>query len=153
MPAVIVIPGDGIPHHLNHRGRPIRVTCRGYFRYLGNVCLWAYIVYMHNTIKIVWNGIKVNGGELQKAHFSKGNYTEKSGIPMESITIYGKNYRDFSSEIRLAFEVTNSTDMMTDYFENDRIVVRPDHPYYAQVLAAYQAQEVHREKICKRRGL
>jgi len=100
------------------------------------------------TIKFFWNGIKVNGGKLQKASFSDGQLI---GHPEGTLTIYAKNYRRFSAEIAEAFEVQNDSDGMTDYFECDRIRVAPDHPLHAQVLAACKASDAHHQKMQAKR--
>ena len=92
------------------------------------------------TIKFYYNGLKINGGNLQRCSYSKGNYFESSGIPMESITIYSKELR-FSKEIKEFFTVKNNTDGMIDYFESDSILVRPDHALYPEVLKALEARQ------------
>lgn len=101
------------------------------------------------AIKFYYNGLKVDGGKLQKAHFSFGNFTIESGIAQDSVTIYARDYSRFTAEVAETFTVKNETDSMTDYFENDRIVVSPSHPLYAQVVAAYDAQQVKRGQCMK----
>jgi hypothetical protein len=109
------------------------------------------------TLKFFWNGIKANGGKLQKAHFTKGNFTPeamaKYGFDNDTITVYNRSYIRFTQEIREVFTVVNESDMVTDYFETDRIRVKKDHPLYAQVLKAFYAQEEHNQKIRERRIL
>lgn len=100
------------------------------------------------SIKFVWNGIKVNGGKLQGAHYSTGTLIN---YPANTITIYAKNYRRFSAEVHEFFEVQNDTDCMTDYFECDRIRVTPEHPLYVAILAATKASEVHSAKMQAKR--
>lgn len=94
-------------------------------------------------VKFMWNGIKVDG-ELYKSHYSKGRYTFESGIPQESITIYGKHYCSFP--LIEGLQIENDSDSMTDYFENDRILVTPDNIHYPAVLEAYRKQTEHQEK-------
>lgn len=107
------------------------------------------------TLRFYYNGIKANGGKLQKAHYSKGNLVawamEKFGYDSETITIYAREYTGFSAEVRELFTVENDTDTMTDYFEKDRIRVKKDHPLYAQVLKGYEAQEARRVRMAERR--
>lgn len=104
------------------------------------------------TFKFLWNGIKVNGGKLQKASFSLPRcYTAESGLPVGTITIYAKNYSGFSAEVWEAFDVRNDSDGMTDYFETDRIRVKPDHPLYSQALAAVKASDEHHAKMQAKR--
>ena len=100
------------------------------------------------TFKFFWNGIKVNGGELQKASFSDGRLI---GFPEGTVTIYAKRYSGFSAEVWDAFDVRNDSDGMTDYFETDRIRVQPDHPLYAQVVAAVKASGEHHAKMQAKR--
>jgi hypothetical protein len=106
---------------------------------------------MTNTIKFFYNGIKINDGKLQSCLYSKGNFTESSGIPMESITIYKQSKKSdltsrFSKEIGEFFTIKNDTDLMIDYFDSDSILVCPDHPLYSEVLKALEDQK-HKNKI------
>jgi hypothetical protein len=93
-------------------------------------------------LKFYYNGIKDDGGKLQKCSYTSGKLLHN---PEGTITIYGKHYEDFSAGVTSAFKVENGTDFQTDYFENDRIRVLPDHPLYAQVKAAVEAQEAHQK--------
>jgi hypothetical protein len=102
---------------------------------------------MKTNLRFFWNGITAPGGKLQRAHYAKGNYTKESGIPQAAVTIYGCDYQSFSPEVREEFVVTNGTEISTDYFENDRIRVCPDHPLYLEVEFAWQKQEEHGERI------
>jgi hypothetical protein len=105
------------------------------------------------TFKFFWNGIKVNGGKLQKASFSMPkSYATWSGLPDGTITVYAKRYSGFSAEVWDAFDVRNDSDGMTDYFETDRIRVKPDHPLYSQVLAAVKASDAHHAKMTAKRN-
>jgi len=99
-------------------------------------------------LKFYWNGIRVDNGKLQLCHYSASQLLNH---PADTITIYGKRYRDFCPAIHRAFTVSNGSDMQTDYFENDRIRVEPSHPCYAQVKAAYVAQELHHDKTSAKR--
>lgn len=103
------------------------------------------------TFKFLWNGIKVNNGTLQKATYNKGCYTPASGLPDGTITLYAKHYTGFTREVWEAFDVQNDSDSMTDYFETDRIRVKPDHPLYTEVLAACQASDDHYRKMQAKR--
>ena len=93
-----------------------------------------------NTIKFYYNGLKINGGNLQRCFYCNGDYTAKTGIPQGTITIYSKELR-FSKEIKEFFTVKNDSDGMIDYFESDSILVRPDHPLYSEVLKALEARQ------------
>lgn len=92
-------------------------------------------------VKFMWNGIKVDG-KLHKCYYSTSPLTH---YPAGTITIYGKNYTDLPVIEGLAIE--NDSDIMTDYFENDRIRVLPDSKYYAEVKAACEKQNEHRKKM------
>lgn len=99
-------------------------------------------------LKFFYNGIKGSDGKLQKCDYSGGLLI---GFPSGTITIYGCNYRSFSAEVCEAFEVVNSSDIMTDYFENDRIRVIPDHPLYSQVSEALVKREQHWDRMMEKR--
>ena len=99
-------------------------------------------------LKFFYNGIKGSDGKLQKCDYSGSKLT---GHPDGTITIYGCNYRRFSDEIREQLDVFNNSDSMTDYFENDCIRVKPDHPLYAEVAEALVKREQHWDRIYARR--
>jgi hypothetical protein len=94
-------------------------------------------------LKFFYNGLK-DGGKLQKASYSTGPYTPESGLPDETITITARDYMRFSAGIQVAFVVVNQTDTMTDFFDKDRIRVRPSHPLYSEVKRAYNSQQAKR---------
>lgn len=99
---------------------------------------------MTNQLKFFYNGIKANGGALQKCHYSIGNLVN---FPAGTITIYAKDYSGFDSAVKKAFTVENNSETMTDYFETDKIRVLPTHPLYAEVLAALEKGQ---ERIAKK---
>jgi hypothetical protein len=101
----------------------------------------------NTNLRFFYNGIKGSDGKLQKVHYSDG---ELIHFPAGTLTIYGKEYRRFSDEVRSEFTVENESDMMTDYCEDDRIRVEPSHPLYPNVLVAMQAQKAHRERKAAR---
>lgn len=74
-------------------------------------------------IRIYWNGIKIDGGKLIRCGYSIDNNVDHH----ESVTIYARDYADLPRDL---FEVKNDSDIMTDYFENDRADIRPEHPLY-----------------------
>ena len=79
-------------------------------------------------LKFYYNGIKVDGGKLQKASYGGGPWVNK---PADTITIYARGYNEFSKEVYAAFTVENMTDMRQDYFEKDKIRVHSNHPLYS----------------------
>ena len=96
--------------------------------------------------KFVYNGIKnVKTGELSKAWYSKGCHRDGEDI----ITIFAESYKGLLRINGLIIE--NDTDFMTDYFEKDRIEVKPDNKFYKQVFEAWALQEKHRNKLLIRR--
>ncbi len=93
------------------------------------------------VVKFMYNGIKVNG-TLYKGHYSKGHYTKESGITQDTITIYAKDYKRFPFVDGL--QNINESDMMTDYFEGDRIRVGNTNKFYTLVNQAWEKQEAKR---------
>lgn len=69
-------------------------------------------------IRFYWNGIKVDGGRLIPCHYS---------IDGESVTIYARDYKELPREY---FDVVNNSDIMTDYFEDDRTTLDENNPLY-----------------------
>lgn len=97
-------------------------------------------------LKFYYNGIKANGGKLQKASYYESDYAGQD-YPAGTITIYAREYRRFSEEVAEAFAIQNDTDLMTDYFDNDKIRVVPFNRYYAHVKAACDAQYARYDKL------
>jgi len=95
------------------------------------------------TIKFMWNGIKVDG-KLYKGHYSIGPYTKESKLPNATITIYSSNYIGFP-KIEGIVKINNS-DIMTDYFEKDKLLIMPGKQYYAMAMEAYSKQNEHYAK-------
>lgn len=96
------------------------------------------------TVKFMWNGIKVDG-KLYRAHYYAGAYTKESGLPDGTITVYAKDYSVDFPEIE-GLTIINESDIMTDYFEKDRIRITPDNKFYKDALEAVKKQEEHNEK-------
>jgi hypothetical protein len=94
-------------------------------------------------VKFMWNGIKVDD-TLYRAHYSCGPYTTNSGLPEGTITVYAKDYKSLPQIEGLQIE--NDSDSMTDYFETDRLRIKPDSKYYNEAKAAYDKMNEHNEK-------
>jgi hypothetical protein len=94
-------------------------------------------------LKFFWNGIKENGGKLQTVSYSDGKLIN---YPEGTISIYKREYSGFTAEIRKAFEVSNDSEMQSDYIVTDVIRVRPDHALYGEVKKATEAKKVHDAK-------
>ena len=86
------------------------------------------------SIRFYYNGIKVNGGDLIKCHYS----ADENGA-----TIYASGY---GAELpRSLFDVQNDTDIMTDYFDTDSATLPADHPFfkYAFYMAKKEEYKQH----------
>lgn len=93
------------------------------------------------ALRFFWNGIKVGTGKLQGCSYSEGALLSH---PAGTITIYHKQHCGrFSREIAEQFTVENDTDSQTDYFESDKIRVRPDHPLYSLVREGLAKRTAH----------
>jgi|HigsolmetaGSP11D_1036233.scaffolds.fasta_scaffold25857_3 hypothetical protein len=95
-------------------------------------------------VKFVWNGIKVDG-KLYRAYY--WSCTSRN-MPEGTITIRAKDYASFPEIPGL--RIINETDLMTDYFDHDRVYVTPKNHWYPQVLEAYNRAQEHRERMRKR---
>ena len=78
-------------------------------------------------IKLLKKGIKINGQYF--ACFYSGARNNING----NATIYINSYKPLPEEAYETLRIENNTDMMTDYFEKDRIRVTPDSPLFTQV--------------------
>lgn len=97
-------------------------------------------------LKFMYNGIKVDG-KLYKAWYSKGRLISN---PDEGIiTIYARDYTRLPNIEGL--NVQNDTDIMTDYFDSDKIRVVPSNKWYSQVHEAYEKQEKKRTRRREKR--
>jgi hypothetical protein len=94
-------------------------------------------------LRFLWNGFKVNGGKLVKAYYSIGKLIH---YPDGTITVYGRDYEHFPKEVTRFFHIENETDSQSDYFEDDKFRVCPNHPLYGLIKAALDAQEEHNRK-------
>jgi hypothetical protein len=88
-------------------------------------------------IRIYYNGIKIDGGELIRCYYSIDN--NKDHAP--SISIHAKDYDDLPRDL---LPVENNSDSYTDYFEKDHAYITDAHPLYkffsyAALKAAAQA--------------
>ena len=100
-------------------------------------------------LRFLWNGIK-SEGKLNRAYYSIGNLVEP--WPAETITVWARDYNRFPGAVTRYFDVENNTDSQSDYFEEDRLRVCPNHPLYAVVKAALDAQKIHEDKRAAKRA-
>ena len=102
-----------------------------------------------NHIKIYYNGIKIDGGNLIKCCYSIGN--NAPGTP-ETIGIYAHDYG--STLPRDLLPVKNDTDLYTDYFDTDSAHITAEHPlfkyfYYAGLKAEAKNADRHIKQLEK----
>lgn len=95
-------------------------------------------------VKFVWNGIKVDG-KLHRAWYSVGNLVN---YPADTVTIYCRDY-DPLPKIN-GLNVENDTDLMTDYFEKDRVRVLSSNPHYPAIMEAIKKMNEHNNKRCEK---
>lgn len=96
-------------------------------------------------LRIYWNGIKIDGGKLIRCGYSIDNNVDHH----TSVTIYARDYADLPRDL---FQVVNNSDIMTDYFEDDRADLTPEHPLYkyfryAGMKAQARADRPYCEKL------
>lgn len=107
---------------------------------------------IQKDIKFLVNAIK-SEGKRYRVHYSKGNYRKESGLPQGTITIYSKDY----AHLPKFLNPENDSDSMTDYFEKDRVRIKPSSPFYKDVDSALRKQELknklRHEKKMKKLGL
>ena len=87
-------------------------------------------------IRFYYNGIRINGEKrLVKLFYSLDNDRRFAG---ECVSLSAYDGGSLPSDL---FPVENDTDYYTDYFDNDRTTIGPDHPLYK--FARYAAE------VCK----
>lgn len=96
-----------------------------------------------STVRFFSNGIRINGArELCKVFYNvDGRHDGK-----ECVTIYERSGNDNQRIPADLFCIENDTDIMTDYFEYDRVEVFPDHPLYPFIRAAALQMKLKEEE-------
>ena len=89
------------------------------------------------NIKFMYNGIKIDG-KLYGGHWSFGSNI----VDKDCITFYSKGYERMPN---FGMPIENNSDIMTDYFEEDRLRFMPSSPYYLQAMESFNMQQVKRE--------
>ena len=79
------------------------------------------------NIRLLKKGIKVNN-KYYPCHYS-GSKNNING----NATIYIKGYEPLPDEAYQVLNVENNSEMITDYFERDRIRITPDNALFNQV--------------------
>lgn len=92
------------------------------------------------VIKFMYNGIKIDG-KLVKGFWSKGGYTNGA-----KYCFYADSY--CSRLLREHFMVENSTDITTDYFEEDKVYFFDGN---LEVDNAFKQQEIKNAKRALKR--
>lgn len=101
---------------------------------------------MANEIKFLFNGIKIEG-KLIKGYYSKGQYFNGAiGC------FYAKGYFTGQNELlRKYFQVENDTDIMTDYFDDDKIYFFENDKYIKEFEQMIKQNEIrHAKQAIKR---
>lgn len=99
------------------------------------------------SIRFFYNGLRLNGAKtLVKCFYSIDN-TDRERTP--AITIYARSGYHLPHDL---FSVENDTDFMTDYFDDDRAILKPEHPLYKFARAVALRDAVKRlEKTIPRK--
>ena len=86
-----------------------------------------------DSVKFFYNGIKAQrGAKLEGACY----YIDAQGRLVIRASVSG-----FSPAIHAAFPVSNDSDLLSDYYDRDKIKLAPGHPCYAAAFAALTASE------------
>lgn len=101
---------------------------------------------MKNTsIKFYYNGLRLNGSRtLVKCSYSIDN-SRRTASPC--VTICADRGGSLPRDL---FPVENDTDIMTDYFDNDRATITADHPLYPFARVAAVKYEINLLKTSQR---
>lgn len=83
----------------------------------------------------VWNGIKIDGRLYRASYWLKEDGT---------IILHAKDYARIPSIEGVI--TTNGSDIVTDYFETDRLTVAPGTEYYEQAKAGLARHDAHFDK-------
>ena len=96
-------------------------------------------------IKIYWNGIKIDGGKMVRCFYSINNNAQIKG---DCVSISARDYDSLPADL---LPVTNDTDIYTDYFDNDRATLTPEHPLYKYFrYAAEKARARYDRPYCEK---
>lgn len=101
---------------------------------------------MTSEIKFLFNGIKIDG-KLIKGFYSKGSYYNGAvGC------FYTKGYFSGQNELlRKYFKVENDTDIMTDYFDDDKIYFFEGDEYLEEFNKMVKQNEIRHAKQAVKR--
>lgn len=101
---------------------------------------------MTNEIKFLFNGIKIEG-KLIKGFYSKGQYLNGA---VGCFYVHG--YFSGQSELlRKYFKVENDTDIMTDYFDDDKIYFFENDKYLDEFEKMVQQNKIRHAKQAVKR--
>lgn len=99
-----------------------------------------------NEIKFLFNGIKIEG-KLVKGYYSKGKFLNGAVA-----CFYAHGWFKGQSELlRKYFNVTNDSDSMTDYFEEDHIYFYENDKYLDEFEKMVKLNEIRNAKSALKR--
>lgn len=96
---------------------------------------------MADQIKFLFNGIKLDG-KLVKGFYSKGNYNNGA---VGCFYAHGW-FKGQAELLRKYFNVNNDSDIMTDYFEEDKIYFFPGDKYLDELDKAMEQSQIRQDK-------
>lgn len=79
------------------------------------------------TLKLLKKGIKING------EYFPCRYSSHTNNIKGNATIYLKTWESLPDEAYKSLEVQNHTDLITDYFDKDKIRISKDNPLFDRV--------------------
>ena len=82
------------------------------------------------TVKFLKFCVKDFDGNNVRVHYSLDNRCDERAC----VTIYAKDYSGHLYPI-FGDKIINNTDLMSDYFEKDRIVIFSDSVFYSEIRA------------------
>lgn len=95
------------------------------------------------NVKFMWNGIKIDG-RLHRGYMCIS--ADRDGV--EHVTWYAKDYEGWedAEQLRSIFEVENNSDIMTDYFETDKIRFFEGDEWFDEAMMAGRKKQLHDAK-------
>jgi hypothetical protein len=76
-----------------------------------------------NEIKVMYNGIKVDGTLYRSYLFPEHKDPRDSRSDIIGVQVSAKDYQGFPPAVHAAFSVNNQTDLITDYFDHDSFLI------------------------------
>jgi hypothetical protein len=95
-----------------------------------------------NEIKVMYNGIKVDGTLYRSYLFPEHKDPRDSRSDIIGVQVSAKDYQGFPPAVHAAFSVNNQTDLITDYFDHDSFLIPKDHRLFSQAVSALRKDRV-----------